>query len=378
MNKVGTGKILHFRQTLVLTAILKSIIALLLIVDVSCKPVVKIINPYKRVNWESDKHYKANLHAHTTHSDGSFNPQNVVDRYDDLGYDILVLTDHNVITYPWQDFSTFKVSDRILKRLKDGLYDTLTYENDFDYKNRYPDSLGMITIQSSEISQHHHMGSYFNDYEGGTLKTVEESLDTITAKNGLAVLFHPGSYFGIRPSRPFHSIDWYVDMFRRYDHLIGVEAYNNGNNPIHINRWDSILIHIMPDRPVWGFSNDDFHTSGIGRNWNVFLLHELSSSELRRGMENGLFYFIYSPSLVDGPPPPVIESITVNSRSGNIHVVASGYQFIEWISDNKVVFRGEDFNINDFPQVKGYIRAVLYESENGPFAGTQPFGVRRR
>ena len=378
MDKMKTRKSNHLLRVLATAAMPILIASGLLIGSVSCKPTFTIVNPYKSVDWEKDGRFKANLHAHTTISDGSFSPQVVVDRYHDLGYDILALTDHNAVTYPWQEFSTFKANNRTLRRLKEDQLDSLSYEKASVFEDRDPDTLGMIAIQAVEVSQHHHMGSYFSNHAGGTLKTVAESLDTITAKNGLAVLFHPGSYFGNSSTRPFHSIEWYVNLYKRYNHLIGMEVYNNGNNTVHIHRWDSILVKVMPDRPVWGFSNDDFHCGGMGRNWNVFLLPELSSEEVRRGMENGLFYFVYAPGGDNGSSPPIIESITVNSRRGIIHIKATGYKFIEWKSDNKVVHRGEDFNINDFPEVNGYIRAELYESENGALAGTQPFSIQRK
>lgn len=379
MYKMKTKKSNNLLQVLNTVAISFLIATGLLISTVSCKPKYTIVNPYESVNWKEDGRFKANLHTHTTRSDGSFSPQKVVDCYHDLGYDILALTDHNVLTYPWQKFSTFKVSNGTLKRIKEGKLDSLPREKVFVFEDRNPDTLGMIDIQAAEVTQHHHMGSYFNDHAGGVLKTVAESLDTITKKNGLAVLFHPGSYNSSNnPKRPFHPIEWYADIFKRYDHLVGIEAYNNGNQPFHINRWDSILIKTMPDRSVWGFSNDDFHGGEMGRNWNVFLLPELSSDEVRRGMENGLFYFVYSPGGLEVASPPIIKSITVNSKRGIIQIEATGCKFIEWKSDNKVVHRGGSFNLNDFPEVNGYIRAELYESENGAMAGTQPFGIRRR
>jgi hypothetical protein len=41
---------------------------------------------------------KANLHMHTTESDGEWAPQAAVDAYHEQGYDILAITDHNTVT----------------------------------------------------------------------------------------------------------------------------------------------------------------------------------------------------------------------------------------------------------------------------------------
>ncbi len=262
-------------------------------------------------------------------------------------------------------------------------------EKIFIYENRNPDSLGMIAVQGNEISHNHHINSFFCDHEDlDSILTESETLEAIAAKNGLAVLNHPGDYDGSRPIRPFYPVEWYIDMFQRYDHLIGMEAYCNGlsQQPANINKWDSTLIRLMPDRPVWGFSNEDYHgdyrPSGevrhiIGRNGNIFLLPELSIEEVRSAMENGVFFIFHAPEGNNGPPPPEINSIEVNSRKGAIYINASNYEYIEWISDGVVVHRGDKVILSDLPEIGRYIRAVLHESDNGTLTGTQPFGIRR-
>lgn len=64
--------------------------------------------------------------------------------------------------------------------------------------------MGMIAVQANEVSQHHHLGSCFNDHPGGTPETVEETLDAVAAKEGIAALFNPGLYDGTRENWPYH------------------------------------------------------------------------------------------------------------------------------------------------------------------------------
>ena len=45
------------------------------------RPSWEIGNPYAQVDWESDEYHKANLHTHTTRSDGGMAPHTVVDKY---------------------------------------------------------------------------------------------------------------------------------------------------------------------------------------------------------------------------------------------------------------------------------------------------------
>ena len=65
----------------------------------------KIYNPYEGVDFQLTKHYKTNLHTHTTRSDGSSSPDEVIYHYHDVGnYDILAITDHNKNTWPWSNW----------------------------------------------------------------------------------------------------------------------------------------------------------------------------------------------------------------------------------------------------------------------------------
>jgi hypothetical protein len=51
-------------------------------------------NPFQ----ENGSWYKAALHVHTTRSDGRLSPKEVIEAYRQRGYDVLAVTDHDVIT----------------------------------------------------------------------------------------------------------------------------------------------------------------------------------------------------------------------------------------------------------------------------------------
>ena len=53
---------------------------------------MKLVNPFEcKGHW-----FKANLHAHTTSSDGNVSMKERVEQYKQQGYNILAITDHNV------------------------------------------------------------------------------------------------------------------------------------------------------------------------------------------------------------------------------------------------------------------------------------------
>ncbi len=329
------------------------------------EPLWVITDPYSELDWVAHGQYKANLHTHTTTSDGAMNPHVVVDTYHALGYTILAITDHDVVTYPWTAFSEMEASPLSSRRMF-----TVAHRmpDSLEFEDRDPDRMGMIAIQGNELSMHHHMGSYFSDHEGTT--EVEESLAAISAKGGLAMLFHPGRY-----NRP---VDWYVELYRRYDHLFGLEVYNQGDRyPGDRRLWDAILDRTMPERPVWGYSNDDAHElSHIGLNWNMLILPELTQETVRRAMERGHSYFVYAPLGPGGPTPPAIESVIIDDHNATLELVAQGHVQVDWISSGEVVASGERVALDALEGLGSYIRAELHGA-GGTVVGTQPFGLLR-
>jgi len=299
-----------------------------------------IDNPYESVKWSKYEQHKANFHTHTTQSDGRLSPAAVIDEYRQLDYSVLALTDHNRVTWEWEVF------------------------------DRDPESLGMIAVQGSEPSHHHHMGAYFCEVQGSS--TEAETLENIRKQNGIAVMFHPGRYNW--------TVNDYVDLYKVWDELIGMEIFNQGDRyPSDRQTWDKVLTVLIPEkRPVWGFSNDDMHSEfHLGQNWNVLLMPELSSEAVRTAMETGAFFFVFAPEGHKGTPPPKINLLKVDRQKGIIRLKASDYERIEWISNGVTVHEGELIDLSTKTDVQGYVRAVVYAKDSGALIGTQPLRIQR-
>lgn len=339
------------------------------------------INAYEEINWSTTKYYKANLHTHTRVSDGDLRPHEAVDQYYQTGYHILSLTDHipswdgnnpdNILTWPWTGFS--------------GL--TSAVQHDASWQDRDPDELGMLAVQGSEQSEGHHRGSYFTNISdpGGDLHS---SFQTITEQDGLAILFHPGQYWNLNnvynPGQTY-SPEWYQDFFDRYDILVGLEVYNSGNkHPNDRVLWDEILMRMMPERPVWGYSNDDMHHDfQLFKNYQYMLMDTLSEGELRNAMRRGQLFFSYEAAGMGDALAPVIDSLTVCTENEIIEIHATDFHTIEWISgitgqgssrESRIVSTGEKFHWGTF--FEPYVRAVLINDQGRTY--TQPFGFSVR
>lgn len=335
------------------------------------------VNPYQNVLWGEFHAFKANFHTHTQVSDGVYMPHEAVDLYHQANYEILSLTDHvpdwdgnnvgNINTWPWNGFA----------------YLTSVTQWSAAWENRCPDSLGMLAVQGSEPSEGHHRGSFFNPLSD-PFDDLHFTFQAIEQLNGLAMLYHPGRYWSIDSvyaPTDMYSLNWYENFFTAYDVLIGLEVYNQGDKfPYDRVLWDELLTMMMPQRPIWGYSNDDMHWGPqLFKNFNFMLMDTLTEGALRKSMIDGAFYFCYEPYGDGQEQIPIIDSIIVDRINHDITIYASNYDTILWISGidgtgssrtSKVIDSGSVFSWADFSNP--YVRAVLINADGRTY--TQPFG----
>lgn len=274
-----------------------------------------VVNPYENVDWKNTKHYKVNFHTHTKNSDGSLTGDYVVDTYAQHGYSIIVITDHDILTWPWTDFSKIKP----------------------DWKDRDPDSMKVLTFPGIELDDPHHRGTYFAQIHGGCYD-LDSTFRQARDSSALVIMNHPGRYWKIKkiytPGEKF-SPEWYIEYLKEYPEIVGLEVYNRPTdvNPFDRILWDEILTRLMPDRPVWAFANDDMH--GINQmmgNYQFMLMNELSVPALKAAMKKGAFYCSNEPGHTGSALAPKIDSVVVNQKHKTIKVFSPDYESIRWIS----------------------------------------------
>jgi hypothetical protein len=314
---------------------------------VKAYPRIEVNNPYHGVNWDNFNQYKANLHTHTTYSDGIKPPHARIDEYFENGYSILALTDHDdynpegPLLYPWTNLSSIN-------------------EN---WENRDPVALGMVAVEGLEISAGIHLGSHFNSFVGEASDDEAYVLSKIKENGGLAQFYHPGRY---TLNNPDNLVDWYADMYRQFDCLVGMEVYNGRDLfPRDRQLWDNVLMQTLPDKVVWAFGNDDNHVSSTRidflLSWNMFVLEELNLASVKNAYEKGVF-FACNKNSPNAPPPPVVSSIELTNDL--LTITATGYDSISWIADGELVGADSSIDISDLKYENKYIRAKLFSSEN--------------
>ncbi|MFA7692760.1 MAG: hypothetical protein WCX86_07675 [Candidatus Hydrogenedentales bacterium] len=325
-----------------------------------------LINPYEGIDWSLINQYKASLHTHTTESDGMLPPEEVIDAYASLDYDILSLTDHRRISYPWQNWG------------------------------RDPEDVGLFDIPGCEFSNHNHLNGYFVNHTSN-FHSLEESLAEIEEQGGLAHINHPGEYWKLNKQKlvPDEVIRKYVNWFTAFspDLLLGMEVINHVNlYPQDEQLWDALLSVMMPERPIWGFANDDMHYPYVGLtrliavSWEMFLLESLDESQIRNAMLNGQYYFSAHGTVLnsmewDVNKVPVITEIVHDETAGtlSIHAMSDGADLPDadyvWISMGEVVHYGPVLDYKNTEGIGNYVRARLEGAAGTTF--TNPFGLIR-
>lgn len=349
-----------------------------------------IDSPYASVDWGTYGQYKADFHAHSNESDGSPQPYETIEEHYKKGYDILALTDHNVCNTTWNRKDDPTGKDR--EYLTDQRLSEITYGTDRD--NR-----GMVAIMNSdEQSVSDHLNTFFTPFNNEQGATLESNIAKTQELGGICHINHPGRYTGGKKtsgtageeaSNNPETIKKYTDLFMKYDAVVGMEIINKLDGDSYSDRilWDNILKETMPEgRFVWGFSNDDTHsTAATGHSYNMMLLPSNNPENVRKSMENGTFYAsakvakregytITDLSVINDYQPPIITNIQVDNDEDTITINGEYYNQVEWIADGKVIATGNTIDLNDHEgEINSYVRAQLKGNEGISF--TQPFGV---
>ncbi len=219
-------------------------------------------NPFE----QSGMWLRANLHCHSTNSDGSKTPQGLLDVYYDRGYDVLAITDHNVIT------------------LSDGL-----------------DDHGMVVIPAveydvgqPEIGESFHfvvLNLRNQPWKDGE-PTVDRVMCLLEDPERFVFLAHPyWSSLSVTDVLPIGGIEALevINWSTHYQQGIGISA-------VH---WDDLLSR---GRKLWGLGVDDSHFLGIEDafgGWTMVRTADLTVDGVIQALRAGWFYATMGPEIHD-------------------------------------------------------------------------------
>jgi hypothetical protein len=168
---------------------------------------------------------KAQLHCHTTRSDGRYEPRALLERYRSSGYSFVVLTDHNRVT--------------VCEDLNDGAF------------------LALPGIETTVPRPFRPLGPHMGRLGiPGSLRVrgAQACIDATVSAGGVVSLHHP-SWTG-----NLWTGGWSVaEMVRlRGYHLIEISNHHSATQA-DLTRWTAVLRHRGPAAPVGGAAADDLH-----------------------------------------------------------------------------------------------------------------------
>lgn len=201
--------------------------------------------------------YRANLHTHSTSSDGRYTPQQVADFYQMKGYDVLNFSDHR------------KTND--LSKV-DGKGMTLI--SGIELHPSHP-RFGLWHLLAANVPQ---------DFPG-EFETAQEAVDAVNAAGGIIWGAHP-YWCGTR---------W--EELLELKGLAGIEVYNSSTRYIgkeyNMQIWDE-LIDAGWNCPA--IAVDDIHNlQDLFCGWTMILAEDKSPESIVNALKNGNYYATQGP-----------------------------------------------------------------------------------
>ncbi|MBR2868717.1 MAG: hypothetical protein IKB88_06615 [Clostridia bacterium] len=293
-----------------------------------------ITSPYSSIDFGTVNYYKADLHSHTTFSDGHETLPAMTERHYELGFDIYAITDHGTNSYGYTT-QTFNDPLKLISWIKNGAVyndvlavngktsDGIDYRVDTDAatKDEYyietidgKDGHKMMRVpygneQNPTSFNNAHVNSWFVDYGNGVLggtSNYESPIAAVDKLGGLTVINHPGEYTNARDEDeqenaynlddPVYNykITKFAKLLSEYNTCLGIDINSKGDGRTRYDRklWDILLQKLVPHgRNVYAIATTDAHNLGIvDSGYTVMLMNDLTSADLKKAMENGQFF----------------------------------------------------------------------------------------
>lgn len=242
------------------------------------------------------QYFKTNLHTHTTISDGKQTPQEVKEIYKAKGYQVLCLTDHNVMV----DHSAMNEPDFLMLTGMELNYNHENYRPKFDGKTYHfnliakrPDNVWTpwnVRRTNPEALEYNKLMAC----ENMDIRHEVDATNAMIAKaneKGFLVMYN-------HPTWSCHSYPDYAPL----KGLWGVEVrntdcYNAGIDENNARVWRDLLN--LGNR-IYPVGSDDAHkVEDMGGSWIMVGAEKLAYSSVIDALEKGDFYMSCGPEIFD-------------------------------------------------------------------------------
>lgn len=265
--------------------------------------------------------YKGQLHCHSTESDGSSSPTDVVTAYKNAGYDFVCLTDH-------------------------------------DKNTANPNVEGILFIQGNEetATEGHINGINYTSNTSGSAQSI---ISEINSSGGLSQINHP---------------NWQGDHYTiaELSSIIGAKLFEvwNGYVSPNENAEDKYDAHLTnSNKKAWLTATDDCHNiaTDFNKGWIMVNADELTLSAIITQIEAGNFY---------ASNGAIISNIGLSGNTINISVPESST--IKWVGLSGSILKttttatSDSYTITDETK---YIRIVVTRDSDSKQAWSQPIFI---
>ena len=203
--------------------------------------------------------YRAALHNHTTNSDGSFTPEELIGRYRELGFDAVAFSDHRTVN---------RISEY--------------------------DGRGMTLICGAEMHPDGPRGLFWHmlalglpeEFPLDNQAPAQEQLSAAVAAGAVVFAAHP--YWSLIRSGDIEALKGFS----------GIEVYNSScryiGKEFSMEAWDELLN--TGSGRYTALATDDTHTDNeIGHGWTEICAEENTPEALLKALKNGDFYATNGP-----------------------------------------------------------------------------------
>ncbi len=259
---------------------------------------------------ETGNFYKANLHCHTTISDGNRTPEEIKDIYKQKGYSVVAFTDHNafiphndltdddflalngmevdvVATYGAHEEYEVKRCDFSLIALEDDTIFQPLWHRRLYQEHIREEIKALIQTDENETN-------YRRSY---TVECISYLMQTARKKGFYVILNHPTL-----------SREGYMN-YTRYDGMNAIEMFNGssiqmGHDDFNPRVYDDIL---NTGKRIYGVGADENHNampedsrySDSGLAWTMIKADKLDYRAITTAMEKGQFYSTEGPEIYE-------------------------------------------------------------------------------
>ncbi len=246
--------------------------------------------------------FKANLHCHSTASDGQFTPEELKSAYKAKGYSIIAYTDHEVmVPHPELNDDSFLALNGYEIEIMDD------YPLDSPFKYRKTCHLCLIAKDPENLRQVY----WTNVYVTPLLRQKHPELvagyvDTPDTKRvfnaeGISDLMQTArnNGFFVTYNHPYWSLADFT-MLSQYHGMHALEIYNHGCATGGYDEYDPALLDAMlrNDQRVFVVAADDNHgeRSQFG-GWCMICAEKLEYATVTKALEDGNFYASTGPEI---------------------------------------------------------------------------------